>query len=1624
MALTNLVKQIVSDPTETNEPLIASITGESQDEIVLDKASADTHTEYMKNLYGNSVAPVLTQDELDEINNYEESKVVDENRQARLQENIEGIANGSETIEAVQWSASQSAYEKYYNNTRGSITGLAQSSMRQDQAKTLVEYPNLSETDKQTYKAYNDLQQKYAILKEFTDRWNDKAASDGLWTRIKQGMYDAIPGTATYRRWIAGGKTGEFTEYFKFLENTENLRDKFMGAVLSNTISPIELDKALQIYEDFLVNKKGFTAQEMRQTVNGMWETDKGWAWFDAALDFIPLGSATASGIKGSFKGAAKSGIKGAASGFLSGFTFGTAEQIAPLKPFVKDGQVLLNSVQSGLGGAAEKIQRMRLLGSKKNAARGTVEAMKEAAPGIKAEADTILENAFDGIVKPTESVLPSVAKDELIVSEKAYKRMFENMKRVFTETKASIKTLQQEMWENLAESVARETDAVKRPFKYRDPVTNRLVTEETEQIGELIKAVDVDELIGTTSGDLAVRIRYPEVSSDKARMASIASAYAGDKGISTTVVPLSNGEFALDIDIHTSKGFGTLLAEKAGTEQKRWQGFGSLITTATGTPGDIRQLNALRDIQASLIKNTGEVSLKKYKALSKAEKIDIKNIMEKSVQEKKWLSYSYLKSKGMSDKVLDTYSSLRGISDLNFFMVNNETRRVMNQMGIKTISINNKEIGKGRIVRGTDNKSVREILQESNRRIVIDDFDAKPIKFTDVVSEASRGDNPLVTVKEERQITHASGKTYELAGKKMQAKELLSFIDSKLDSDEYVLVELIYGKNKEIRSNSVYYMLPKNSVIESDLPQIVMNYIPGWRRYFSRDGLFLKQLDVRNGMAVGIKTFMSDVDTYNLVETGKILEDMRMAVINNDGLFDYNSAIARLHKAPFTDKESFVKWARENGMDLVNAENKLEVVEHNKILESYKRNLSDPFAEDLLDPEHVEFFNSLSSYEALASQHAMTQRRRSGNTLLTSSFGVATTVDVDEALRYMINDMVNAGVMGRFTDFYSERFAKAYRGLLSRYTSDKNQLSSSRNMLMYGKFQDILKKTKNPEDAKLAASAITAQKNFLVMKGVPTDLDAVAANFLRGALEWAGATADALHVPEQISRGMRLSYQKLVNAKPLQFMRGFVAHWCLGAFGNIGQLAKNFLAPVTWTVALEGSNALKALKHVYPLMCMFNSTDGSVLSILKKYDELAGVVSQERLNLFKGITKMGLTESSVVGGAAEGVKRSNWISRASLYFFNKADLGNRVHAYTTALIHFGFDKKELTKAADIAKVRDFAESLYFNMSSIGLNRLQQGELSKTLTQFLGYTMHIVETTMFDKNLTKLQRRRLGLVMALMVGGSGLFGTDVWNICGFDSNNDPDDKSLEAWMRKIGADGILDAVLQKGFDQDISLKGMFAPQVGDMVRDFAKAGPIEVALDRPVFNVGGKVIDATSTIFRWVKANYYDEVGADKFSDLLKVLAERGEIPNGLKSPTMGYRFIMEGAKYNSKGQLTSEDNHALNVVATALGINSQSSQAIYEAHLREQSRQDHISELKKDVQQYENYAARENDPVWHRVAQLVVLNDDEISDQEKMNILVTVEQNTIKDNLIPIADREAEEYLLKQQRYGENLFK
>lgn len=1574
--------------------------------------------EYMNNVavdLGYERDSVQTQEDWDTMNAHESARIKAE-EDSSLKDSVEAYAVSKADLPEIEAKAMGLARLDSLGETVPSAAAL--SAERERLATAYVRNPNNSEDPVQYQRWLQSFNERSAVNEDRINHFERKAGSSSA---LKNFALEALP-------LVEAARVREALEALGFKDLGDYSYDQMIllfGETLSfltasDQISTLDHMEAWKEIEDkwdsadidpYIQNKlveslRGFTPEA--HTFEELWRF---------------AGVAPAAGVLGRGMSLWKSGHKGLG---LYKIATAPAEAVLPYGEAIVDRVAMytLPGISKGARAIGDAYQGIPFIKARRErnraAAREIAEAIYKQPTVTDRNYEIINKRAVfdytDHVMHPVGDVMDSVSNDAFVLGLKIDKEISAELNR-YTKATSMLRDLQQQAWKSYVKNDLVDTLRMNHIIGAGRGVG----------INDLISAFDSAQLTKTEENlSVLVRLKNPANSSKYKSLVwenvpnelmpgapknfDAGFLNAVERGEKLTGVKMGetlkltstkgdtvgvkfkvdevNGEYYTVLQIDTNKGIGVLHFERLQREgkeaQEQWRAFGSSWATATSSPFDIQMTDVAREIDATLFRSFGNDIMSGFKALPKDEQKLLQALTDLSTQYSAFYDTETLLTRGLSENGAKVYAQWRALNDFDDFIRNEYTFRDLAKRGAKAISFNGKSIeGFGRVVQAGNWTDMRDAAtgKSSNytqpRGLLINRIEIGEVKPT----------NPF-------SITEQQWKDFFYKG--------------------YRLIEGSLSPELGVGANTFFYLLDPSATVINELPQFVTHYVAGGRRFYDRKRGFIKQLRLEtkyNGREaiVGSYTFFTDADVVGLKRrVANELEPIRRLIIQGkDSEATAIIAKADWHKTEIHDAQSFREYFEPLGMDFKHIDNTLEVVENGKIQESYNR-LREAGVEDMLGFDEMQRIARNSHFQAISNEARQAKNKRTGRELLTWDFEKAQIVDFEQQVRYLVNDMVFNNTMSLYTDMYASRFWDSFKDVIKR---PRGYQMTAREALIDGEIVG---------DSDKARLARAAQANYQAIRGVPSQLDSVLSSNFNRLIDWIGGVAEGvLPISERAAHSARVLWKDIVNADPLLYMRGLTSHWYLGCL-NPSQLYKQMASDAS-IILMEPQAALQAAPHSLSMTSVLMLSRGNKV----KARQLAYKLYKDNPRMLtnaRNIIDMGAFEHGTAGGFIEkGFSTKDKLNKTSMLFFNIGEMQNRALAYLTAIISKGLDGKVLsnTRKLEVAK---YAQTLFMNMDAAGLSRIQRGTAEKTLFQFMGYRMRWAEQVMFNKELTRAQKIRLGLGTLALTGTQGMLGvgaatwvaTNLYNIFTSPENSDltlEDRNEFSEFVQK----GFLN-YFSEIFGLDMDLAQPFSLEYAEFIDSILGLSNLDFAAPQVV----GKAVTALFEIAKAMRDSVIGEATAEDFGNLLDSLAIEGKLPSSVRV-YLGVRLWQTGRALSTKGELSEYYDSKLRTILYALGFNSLHGKELTRAFMQSRITSEAVKETEDAAYEMLTRALRTNsERDWQYYDATIKLSG--LDERIQAKIFRDTMERASKNTQFPALSRRLEQQLKSSGLYGNNV--
>lgn len=1458
--------------------------------------------------------------EPDQFHTKEDWKELDENEARKLQLETETNFYEQSTLNAMiggdiaqtELRARELAVDSFIDGRYDQAAGVSATRQRWAEAD-VYNNEEFRLAQQNSMKELQRVQENEAAMTEFQQKL-EKKAKDSSWWTFSKDFVGTAPGIEAWRykqainalglERIVDFSKGDWGDILKKLGNTADASTykKIFAAAMNsiayddNSVDFQRLSSLMKKIEETW-DAKGINPYVQADLMGQVLDYSPSFSTFNAAtLPFVGLqaskyvGRAGIAASKGLWINASSQVAK--AAGEVAGIPFSDVAVNAADRGITRLARRMRPS--SDLGKTLDKAlsTKNRAIISEvieSNVGRPTDQAY--AVKATKEGKDDYIKYFVDDIVSPTASPDTSLANDPRTIALKIDKARAEELKKAI-QNSSKLQDIQTVELTKLYNRVAESLD-----ITHLEGIGRGNAGEKIVGLSDIMftKNDNIDFVVrlGDKGGPLSPRTSVIKDGVDVGRKRAEKDGRAFVKAIQSTSdspyakgldyrLELVNGQWKTSLVIPTNKGFGTIfyntLVEQGLMKQKDWRPVLSSVFTTTSNPSDIRMADALREIDGAMVRSTGKAVQDSFKDLPKRDKAVVQALMDISTKYEAWYKTEELLARGVSEAAADVYSKAKMLNDYSEFVRNKYMRTNLLTKGAKRVSFNNKTI-EGAVRPIADYHTPSELFKKiDDRGVLVDAIEGTPKHLT-----------------------------------KETVKDLFD--------KGYILIEPSISPDSTIAAKSFYYLLNPQSTTVNELGAFVTTYVAGGRRFFQRDASYVKQLIMRDtGVAgrqsiVGVQTFFTDLDGMGLTKRTEALNTARDLYMQGK-MDECTKFIAEQgwYKAPFHNAREFYEYFSQRGMDFVNAENRLEVVAGKNTLKSYDYYKTLDNVDDLVGFEGMQEFARNSHYQAITNEEKVRRMSRSGRELLTWDFEAAEPVDFEMQMRYIVNDMVQDGVMGSFTDFYAERFAKSFKGVIE----NKGKTELTPREILFGHIKEGL----TGGDAVLAKQAETAQKNYAMIRGIPSKIDTSIAEKGAAFFDWVveGASKN-LYLSDQAAHRARVLWNVYSNKNYLQMAREFASQYTMGLF-NVSQFWKQAAQDIS--IFLMDPLSAKVAGDSFRLVPIMMKAGGDRV-LAEKLVREAFKSNPDMLNTALNIIDMGFFEHGTAGGfIARGESVRNRFNKLSYLPFNAGEMQARLMAGLTSLKRNNLYGVRAT-TDQLKGPLTYAHTLFMNMDGSGISRLQKSEIASTIMQFQSPRLRFIETMLFDKNLTRKQKAMWAVGLASLVGTEGILGvtasswitTNIYNM--FHSIEDTELPALEdrSEIMRLVQRGLMNYASESaGIGTDFSqLAG--APEILEPLDYFFGAPSLGniVSVEIPY-----KGIKEGMRLAKVAKDAFFGEATGDDMLSSLEV-AIQNAAPSSVKKPILAFLMYNTGVRLNSKGELSERMNGMLETVLYGLGF-------------------------------------------------------------------------------------------------------
>ena len=401
------------------------------------------------------------------------------------------------------------------------------------------------------------------------------------------------------------------------------------------------------------------------------------------------------------------------------------------------------------------------------------------------------------------------------------------------------------------------------------------------------------------------------------------------------------------------------------------------------------------------------------------------------------------------------------------------------------------------------------------------------------------------------------------------------------------------------------------------------------------------------------------------------------------------------------------------------------------------------------------------------------------------------------------------------------------------------------------------------------------------------------------------------------------------MNIRPDVALRSFAFDLKLGLF-NPDQYIVQASSALN-IMAIAPMDGLKAAASYLPLRIAMINPDPNVLKALyKRSSAFIGMTEDQFLESIDYMRRSGRYQVnqniSEINGTYDVTRGMiNKVREAGRTPFNEGERVQRLMATNVAYREFRKANPvlDVTTDAGFRIMDDFitnrADNLTMNMTRSSAAWWQQGFMSLP-TQWLGYQAKLMENIFFSRNLTGVERTRLGLAQVALFGGAGVpLGGYAVNAF-VDQGTEGIDKDAYTVLRY----GLLDYTLSNIINEDTAMSGRLG--VGDGIiqvyQDIMDKNFAEV-LGGPSLSIA---TDTASSAMTLVGSIFNSDISISQY-DMGKVLRNVSTLDKAAKA----YYLMQTGEFIDKKGRALAEGMSAWNALWNTLGTPFQEVELYYD---------------------------------------------------------------------------------------------
>lgn len=929
-------------------------------------------------------------------------------------------------------------------------------------------------------------------------------------------------------------------------------------------------------------------------------------------------------------------------------------------------------------------------------------------------------------------------------------------------------------------------------------------------------------------------------------------------------------------------------LEHGAATVKKETGGLlgGFRGTTAKST--GVRRANALMryEVDTAILPETLK-AVASIENLNKQNRALFEGVVEEGRRAEKWVSSEWMRANNYPEPVINAYENYRTLNDIEYVLANKQLIKEKTEQGAKLIEF------------GFDEKTGLPLTRGVEEEVPLNPNSLS----TDVFYFRVNGDEvPTRLTKEELILAAKYG--YRMTK----------------SPESY----------KDIPASVIRNLYDPSRFKAKPLPSQLISYIPGGRRFYSKDNTFIKQLDVFKSERTGRK-YVADVITItagtsidgarkfaSMLEEGRtILRDFRKGFITAE------EATSSLQRGLGTvmpvagNINDFDTWAKTARLNL-EPEAVIEAVADNAPLQSYHKIMSDVLAEDI-DNVHTRFSRSASSL--YTEEQRIRKSHRSGGDLPTlfEDF-VPKRMDSAEEMKKIVNDITNAASIKAFDRYYRENFRRVFKEVVNPQVRNEKLL-------------DVTALVKREESNKKAwDNAAMAIRHYKTIKHTPNRFDEVVLEGFDNMLRFFRVSEDIIEGSHDLKaldrlRGMN-SYTTFAFA-PAQFIKQFGSAAMSKLLMNPREFANSMRLWAAYGLSIDGTpESLKAAGKVLGI------AEEELPQIRKFFDNVKAIKSKGKYS-----------EGGILDA---GVDMSRAFIKGSMIPYTTGEELDRTLSAMMALLDYGrgwkdnmFRTADVTKlgGAELAEVLNKMNRYYSNMDAAGMAPVQGSKIFQTVFQFKTYQLRWFEL-MSDTELSAAQK------WGFYLASAALYGT-----IGFGLNNlfsTTENEGLQAVSY-----GLLDYTVQKLLSED-----SYVPAIGEIgsaeALSFIEAGLNigEAVVNTPIVRFVNSTTQSALRLFRAGQQLFTDpEYTYSAWLEDMKILLTSSDNPfTGVARTSRAAEAFLTGQLRNSSRDLSAKDIGNIDTIMYLLGVNNLRDREMYRAFDANSTGKHDISSIVKEL--------------------------------------------------------------------------